>query len=117
MEQPIEHVHRQPQRQPYDTDTSHQVFGNSPTMLALCLSSIGLLKIYAKLQGMTTLIDDGLAVAVIIFLFATVTSYLAIRAATRKRRSKLGRAADAMFLSGLGLAAVLAVVTTYTLAG
>lgn len=100
-----------------DKDTSHQVFGNSPTMLALCLTAIGLIKIYASLERITTLLDNFLAFGVIAFLLATLLSYLAIRATTRRRQLKLGHIADFIFLGGLGCAAVVAILITWTLAG
>lgn len=100
-----------------DKDTAHQVFGNSPTMLALCLTAIGLIKIYASLERITTLLDNFLAIGVIAFLLATLLSYLAIRATNRKRQLKLGHIADFIFLGGLGCAAVVAILITWTLVG
>jgi hypothetical protein len=100
-----------------EKDIADHIFANSPQMLALCLTVIGLIKIYASLQRITTLTDDCLAFCVIAFLVSTVGSYLALRAATPKRRFVLGRIADVSFLAGLGCAAIVAVMITYTLAG
>jgi hypothetical protein len=86
-----------------ELDTAHQVFNNSPTLLALCLTVIGIIKIYTTLQKVTTIMDNCLAFAVVAFLIATVLSYLAIRASTRKSRLKLGRIADMVFLWGARL--------------
>ena len=100
-----------------DRDTSHQIFGNAPTLLALCLTAIGLIKIYASLQRITTLLDNCLAFGVIAFLVATLFAYLAIRATSHKRRLSLGRIADIVFLAGLACTALVAVLITITLAG
>lgn len=101
----------------FDRDTAHHIFANSPTMLALCLTTIGLIKIYASLERVTTLLDNCLAFGVIAFLVATVFAYLGIRATTRKNRLKLGRVADIAFLAGLGCAGLVGVLVTVTLAG
>ena len=92
------------------------IFGNSPTMLALCLTVIGLIKIYANLERISTLADNFLAFGVVCFLFATVLSYLALRARTHQRRLKLARFADATFLAGLCCATTVAVFITFSLA-
>jgi hypothetical protein len=101
----------------FDRDTAHHIFANSPTMLALCLTSIGLIKIYASLERVTTVLDDCLAVGVIAFLIATVFAYLGIRATARQKRLKLEQIADIAFLSVLGCAAVVGILVTVILAG
>ncbi len=93
------------------------VFGNSPTMLALCLTVIGLIKIYAKLERISTLADNFLAFGVVCFLVATLLSYLALRARFRRRRLRLARLADFTFLAGLSCATAVAVFITFSLAG
>jgi hypothetical protein len=105
------------QREQVERNISDHIFANSPTMLALCLTVIGLIKIYASLQRINTLMDNCLAFAVLAFFLSTAASYLALRASTHKRRVNLGRIADVAFLGGLGCAAVVAVMITYTLAG
>jgi hypothetical protein len=104
-------------REELEMDTANQIFSNSPNMLALCLTVIGLIKIYATLQRMTTLVDNFLVFAVFAFFLATVSSYFALRAKTRKNRLKLGRVADISFLGGLGCAAAVAGVATFSLVG
>lgn len=92
------------------------IFGNSPTMLALCLTVIGLIKIYANLERISTLADNFLAFGVVCFLFATVFSYLALRARMHKRRIWQARLADVTFLAGLSCATAVAVFVTFSLA-
>ena len=93
------------------------IFGNAPTMLALCLTVIGLIKIYANLKKITTLADNCLAFGVVAFLFATVFSYLALRGRTQQRRIRLARIADLLFLIGLCSTTAVAVFITFALAG
>ena len=100
-----------------ERDTSNEIFTNSPPMLALCLTVIGLIKIYTTLQLVTTLLDNFLAFGVVAFFVSTITSYFAIRAHTPIRRIKLGKIADVSFLAGLACAAAVAIMVTFTFFG
>ena len=44
-----------------EIDVSEKVFANGPNMLVLCLTVIGLIKIYTRFEKMTTLADNFLA--------------------------------------------------------
>lgn len=96
--------------------TTH-VFANGPTMVALCLTMLGLIKIYTALEKVTTLADNFLVFCLAAFLFATLFSYLALRSQTAHRRLVLARIADATFLSGLGACTIVAFVIVFSLAG
>ena len=98
-------------------EITEHVFGNSPTMLALCLTMLGLIKIYTAIQRITTLTDNFLVFCLAAFLLATLFSYLALRSPVGHRRVLLTRVADAMFLSGLGAVTIVAFFFVYTLAG
>jgi hypothetical protein len=98
-------------------EITEHIFANSPTMLALCLTVMGLIKIYTALKRVTTLTDDFLVICLVSFLLATVFSYLSLRAAERKRKIKLARLADSMFLTGLCSATGVAIFVVYSLAG
>src|SRR5689334_19868934 len=100
-----------------ERDTSKEIFDNSPSMLALCLTTIGLIKIYASLQRVTTLVDNCLVFGVFAFFVATIASYLAIRARTPVARIRLGRLADFSFIGGLACAAMVAGMITFTFFG
>jgi hypothetical protein len=98
-------------------EITHHIFGNSPTMLALCLTTVGLIKIYAALERITTLVDNFLVLCLAAFLLATIFSYLALRSRVAKRRTVLARIADILFISGLSAATIVAFFVVYTLAG
>lgn len=100
-----------------ERDIANHIFANSPTLLALCLTVIGLIKIYASLQRITTLADNILLISVAAFLVATVFSYMALRSRTRKHRKRFGDIADWAFMSGLGLATFVALFVTFSLVG
>src|SRR5277367_4345269 len=73
---------------------AEKVFTNSPNMLVLCLTVIGLIKIYTRFEKITTLADNFLAFIALGYLVATVVSYLALRSRNPKTRLKLSRIAD-----------------------
>ena len=86
-------------------------------MLALCLTMLGLIKIYTALQKVTTLADNFLVLCLAAFLLATIFSYLALRAPIGRRRAILARIADSLFLSGLGASTAVAFFIVYSFAG
>ncbi len=100
-----------------DLRRAEHIFGNAPNMSALCLTTIGLVKIYTAMHSTSTLADNLLAICMIVFLLATVFAYLAMRAATKKRKLLFARLADASFLSGLGSFTMIALYIAYALAG
>ena len=96
---------------------AEKVFTNSPNMLVLCLTVIGLIKIYTRFEKITTLADNFLAFVALGYLVATVLSYLAIRSKRSARQMKLAQVADVLFLVSLTLTAAVALFMTFALAG
>jgi hypothetical protein len=96
--------------------TEH-IFTNAPTMLAICLTMVGLIKIYAALQRVSTYTDDSLILCLVAFLFATVLSYLSLRSKEGRRKVLLARWADGFFLSGLVATTIVAAFVVFALAG
>jgi hypothetical protein len=100
-----------------EIDISEKIFTNGPNMLVLCLTVIGLIKIYTRLEKITTLADNFLAFISLGYLIATIVSYVAMRTTTAKTRLKLSRIADLTFLISLGLTAAVALFMTFALEG
>lgn len=100
-----------------EIDISEKIFTNGPNMLVLCLTVIGLIKIYTRFEKITTLADNFLAFISLGYLAATVIAYIAIRSTNGKTRLKLSRAADVIFLVSLGLTAAVALFMTFALEG
>jgi hypothetical protein len=98
-------------------EITEHIFGNAPTMLALCLTTVGLIKIYTALQRITTLADDFLVLCLAAFLLATIFSYAALRSKNAKRRAGFAKLADVLFISGLSAATIVAFFVVYALAG
>jgi hypothetical protein len=101
----------------HEVDISEKIFANAPNMLMLCLTAIGLIKIYTRFEKITTLADNFLSFVSLGFLIATILSYVALRSESRARRIRLARAADLLFLGALGCVGAVALFVTFTLAG
>lgn len=86
-------------------------------MLALCLSTLGLIKIYSSLERVSTLLDDALGGCLLLFALATFISYLALRSRPGRRRLLLARSADVIFLTGLFGTVIVAAFLVYSLKG
>ena len=110
-------MERDPEKRNLHVEITEQVFANAPTMLALCFTGQGLIKIYAAVSRVNTLADDFLDFSIAAFLFATIFSYMALRSAQLKRKIRFARLADATFLCGLAMAVVVSFVVVFTLAG
>jgi len=100
-----------------DVDLAEKIFTNSPNMLVLCLTVIGLIKIYTRFEKITTLADNFLAFVCLGYFAATVISYLGLRSQGRERRLKLAKAADVLFLGSLCSTAAVTLFMTFTLNG
>jgi hypothetical protein len=100
-----------------EVDVAEKVFGNAPNMLVLCLTVIGLIKIYTRFDKITTLADNFLAFIALGYLVATIVSYLALRSGSAARRTRLARIADIAFLISLVCTAAEALFVTFALAG
>jgi hypothetical protein len=100
-----------------EIDLSEKIFTNGPNMLVLCLTVIGLIKIYTRFDKITTLADNFLAFISIGYLVATIVAYVAIRSRNAQTRLKLSRIADLTFLISLGLTAAVALFMTFALEG
>ncbi|MGA8143559.1 MAG: hypothetical protein WB987_06705 [Candidatus Acidiferrales bacterium] len=100
-----------------EVDLSEKVFANSPNMLVLCLTVIGLIKIYTRFEKITTLADNFLAFVCVGYFIATVLAYLALRSHDKSKKLKLAKIADMLFLTSLCCTGVTAVFMTFALEG
>ena len=104
-------------KQQTDAEISGRIFSSAPNLLAVCLTAVGLIKIYAALQRITTLADNFLILCLIAFLAATFFSYLSLRSSHQKRRVTLETIADILFLSGLAGSTLVAGFIVFSLQG
>ena len=91
-----------------EEDVSLHIFTASAAMVGVCLTSIGLFRVVNWLGHLVdTLGDDLLAMDAFVFLAACVLAYVALRNRAMRRHDQIERLADALFLSGLGLMAMV----------
>jgi len=94
------------------SDLARHILPSSGTMIGICATMIGLVKILEGQNG-PSYADECGAVIALIFVVSAVMSYLAIRMASRARLSHLlEKIADLSFL--LGLASIAGVVALWT---
>ena len=88
---------------------SHHILPTAANLLGLCFVILSVIKVMRL--GAQTIIDKLVAVAIVIFLIASVFSYASIR--STKQAERLERIADTVFLSGLVLLTVSAIVIAF----
>ena len=89
---------------------SHHIFPTSSNLLGLCFVILSFMKVTK--MGLETMIDELLAIAVVLFLAASIFSYASIRTASNKS-DHYEKIADVIFLSGLGLLAITSVIIVF----
>lgn len=84
-------------------DISVHIFTASATLVGVCLTVIGLLRLVRRLRGVSTTADVLLSVDALGFLIACVIAYAALRTESVHRRRRVERYADGMFLLALAI--------------
>lgn len=103
-----------PRRDDHDTprleDKSTHILSASATLLGLCFVVLTSLRAFDMRQK--TVIDELTAIAMVIFMAASILSFLSIRSRTRRARV-FERIADNIFLVGLLLLFVTTMLLTF----
>jgi hypothetical protein len=86
---------------------SNHILPTASNLLGLCFVILSFMKVTSI--GLETMIDELVAVAIILFLAASVLSYVSIRT-TSKKSDHYEKIADVIFLSGLGLLTITSVI-------
>ena len=95
------------------TTLSHHILPNAGTMIGVCTTLIGLVKIYETRTGPSH-VDEATALTMILFLASAAASYLSIRLGADGRLApRLERAADACFMLGLAGLSAIALLFAY----
>jgi hypothetical protein len=96
-----------------DSDLATQILVAGAAMVGVSLTLMGLIRIVQSLQSVSGLVDNLLAAAAIVFLFACLAAYLALRATAASLAGRWLRFADILFIAGLvamlGIGVLLAV--------
>jgi len=107
---------RQTSKVALEEDVCIHIFGVSAGLVGVCVTVIGLLRVAFTLNKVNTLADDLLAGDALMFLFACLTSYWALRTRSKQRMHQVERVADLLFLAGLAVMVGVCMLLTYSLA-
>jgi len=105
---------------PFRKDTDHprqhlarHVLPNAATMLGVCVTIIGLVKIAEAHIGPSR-VDEFCALTAVLFLVSSVLSYVSLRSVPDSRQERvLERLADTIFLAGLFALTVITLMFAY----
>ena len=103
------------QHQPLAIDTCVHIYTISAAMIGVCLTGVGLLRVVISLKTTDTLADDLLCLDAVVFLFATISAYWALRVRGVRRLERLEFAADVAFVTGMTLMAGICLFITYAI--
>jgi len=84
-------------------------------MVGVCLTVIGLIRVVITLGKIDTIADDLLAGDALLFLFACLLSYWALRTRSLRRMHRVERLADSIFISAMILMASICALITYSI--
>ena len=101
--------------QELEVDLCLLIFSVSAALLGVCLTVIGLFKLYTHIVELQTYGDELLAIDAVLFLISCLLSYWALRVRARRRMLGLEIVADVVFLIALCLMALICGLITYAL--
>ena len=96
-----------------EEDICIHIFTVSSAMVGVCLTVIGLIRVAITLGKINTLADDLLAGDALLFLFAALLSYTALRTRGIRRMHRVERVADGIFILAMILMTVICTLITY----
>lgn len=97
-----------------ETQISIHIFSVSAALVGVCLTVIGIFRAVGELKHFSTLGDNILAIDAMIFLGSCIFAYSALRSKTAKTKHRLEKIADALFIFGLSLMAIVCAIIAYT---
>ena len=89
------------------------VLSVSSAMVGVCLTAIGLVGVMKSLGKVETVVDDLLAVAAVLFMSATLLSFLGMRTNLTKNWRSFARVLDSVFCAALVLVVVATLLLTW----
>lgn len=93
---------------------SIHIFSVSAALVGVCLTVIGIFRAIGELKSFSTFGDNVLAIDALIFLSSCIFAYSSLRSTNFKKQHKLEKIADALFIFGLSLMAVVCTIIAYT---
>ena len=98
-----------------EEDICIHIFTVSSAMVGVCLTVIGLIRVVITLGKANTLADDLLASDALLFLTSCLLSYAALRVRSFRRKHRIERAADTIFIVAMVTMTVICGFITYSM--
>jgi len=99
-----------------EEDICIHIFTVSASMVGVCLTVIGLLRVVIAIRQIDSIADNLLAVNAVLFLTSCLSAYWALRTRSKHRMHQVERFADVVFILAMSLMAVACIVITYAVA-
>lgn len=96
-----------------DRDICVHIFTASAAMVGVCLTVVGLLHVVITLHKADAIGSGLLSINAILYLFACLLSYWALRTRNLHRNHRLEQIADGLFLAALTFTTVNAALITW----
>ena len=96
-----------------ERDLSGHIFSVSAGLVGVCLTVIGLFRLFRKAGEVASVADNLIAIDALVFLFACLSAYLALRTTEERSWRRLERIADSLFLFGLAAMVVISALIAY----
>jgi hypothetical protein len=97
-----------------DEDLSVHIFTVSSTMVGVCLTAIGLIRVIINLRGgVGTLIDDMVAVDAMMFVASGLLAYWALRSRRKQRLHRIESFAEKIFIAAMVLMGLASLALVY----
>jgi hypothetical protein len=88
-------------RKALDEDMSVHIFTVSATMVGVCLTAIGLIRVVITIRHVETLIDNLIGLDAMLFVLSGLLSYWALRSRKRDRLFHIEVIAERVFIAGM----------------
>ena len=105
-----------PNQPSLDDDICIHIFSVSVTMVGICLTVIGIIRVIITLKQEDLLIDDMIAVNMIFYVTSAVCSYWSLRTHRARRSRQIMRIADLVFIFSMVFTAFNACFITWAMA-
>jgi amino acid transporter len=96
-----------------DADICVHILSVSATMVGVCLTAIGLIRVVITLRRMETLVDDLVGIDAVLFVAAGLLAYWAMRTRTRGRLHHIELIAERVFLAAMVLMGIACLALVY----
>jgi hypothetical protein len=94
---------------------SGHIFAVSAGLVGVCLTVVGLFNIFRQPGASGSIADNLIAIDAMIFLFACLSAYLALRTDREAQWRRLERFADGLFLLGISGMVFISALIAYEL--